>query len=92
MRKFVPLLLFLILLNISVSASKKIDRELPHFLAAEKIRPLRQLVNKNLQKELEKQLKQNKIWARLIGKKKWRWVWSISAILLISNLPVLMAM
>lgn len=70
MRKYVPLLLFIILLNIRVSVSKNTDRELPYFLAAEKIRPLRQLVNKNLQKELEKQLKQNKTWARLIGKKK----------------------
>lgn len=70
MRKFVPLLLFIILLNIRVSVSKNTDRELPYFLAAEKIRPLRQLVNKNFQKELEKQLKQNKTWARLIGKKK----------------------
>jgi beta-lactamase class A len=57
-------------LNVRVSASKNTDRELPYFLPAEKIRPLRQLVNKNLQKELEKQLKQNKTWARLIGKKK----------------------
>ena len=70
MRKYVPLLLFLILLNIRVSVSKNTDRELPYFLPAEKIRPLRQLVNKNFQKELEKQLKQNKTWARLIGKKK----------------------
>ena len=70
MRKYVPLLLFLILLNVRVSTSKNTDRELPYYLTAEKIRPLRQLVNKNLQKELEKQLKQNKTWARLIGKKK----------------------
>jgi beta-lactamase class A len=70
MRKYVPLLLFIIVLNIRVSASKNTDRELPYFLPIEEIRPLRKLVNKDLQKELEKQLKQKKNWARLIAKKK----------------------
>lgn len=70
MRKCVPLLLFIILLNIRVSAAKSTDRALPYFVSVEKIRPLRQLVNKNLQKEFERQLKQNKTWARLIAKNK----------------------
>ncbi len=70
MRKYVPLLIFIVMLNIQVSESKNNDRELPYYLPADQIRPLRQLVDKNLQKELEKKLKSNKRWAKLIGKKK----------------------
>jgi beta-lactamase class A len=70
MRKYVPLFIFIVMLNIQVSESQNNDRELPYYLPADQIRPLRQLVDKNLQKELEKKLKSNKRWAKLIGKKK----------------------
>jgi len=50
------------ILNIKVSDSKNTNRELPYFLPSEKISPLRQLVDKDLQKELERRLKQNKFW------------------------------
>lgn len=43
---------------------------LPFSLEDSQIHPLRQLVNKNMQQSLEKQLKKNRKWARLIAKKK----------------------
>jgi len=58
------------ILNIKVSESKNTNRELPYFLPAEKISPLRQLVDKDLQKKLERRLKQNKFWAKLIHNEK----------------------
>jgi len=44
--------------------------ELPFTIPEDKIFPLRQLVDENLQKELEASLKKNKTWAKLIKKKK----------------------
>ncbi|MCU0643306.1 MAG: class A beta-lactamase-related serine hydrolase [bacterium] len=71
MKKFAPLLIMIIImLNIKVSEPKNISRELPYYLQSEKIRPLFQLVNKELQKELERKLKQNKSWAKLINNEK----------------------
>ncbi len=70
MKKFAPLLIIIMILNIKVSESKNTNRELPYFLPAEKIQPLRQLVDKDLQKELERRLKQNKFWAKLIHNEK----------------------
>ena len=70
MRKYFPLLLFIILLNVGASAKRDNDRELPYYLPADKIRPLRHQVNKDLQKELERRLKQNSQWQKLIDNKK----------------------
>lgn len=44
--------------------------DLPFSFDDSQIRPLRQLVNKDMQSALEKQLKKNKTWAKLINKKK----------------------
>lgn len=70
MRKFASIIIFIIMATIPASQAKNISRELPYFLPSEKIRPLRQLVDKNLQKELERRLKQNKSWAKLIHNEK----------------------
>ena len=43
---------------------------LPFSLEDSQIRPLRQLVNKDMQQALEKQLQKNKAWAKLISRKK----------------------
>lgn len=68
-RYFVFLLSFVLMLT-SLSLSKDISKELPYFLQNDQIRPLRQLVDKNLQRQLEKKLKSNPQWAKLISKKK----------------------
>lgn len=44
--------------------------ELPYSIDDQYIKPLRHLLNKDLQQRLEKSLNQNKIWAKLIGMKK----------------------
>ncbi|MBU1679606.1 MAG: class A beta-lactamase-related serine hydrolase [Bacteroidetes bacterium] len=45
-------------------------KELPYKVKAEEVKPLRQLVNKDLQKALEKQLNKNVYWKKLIKSKK----------------------
>ncbi|MGD9899351.1 MAG: serine hydrolase [Calditrichaceae bacterium] len=46
------------------------DEPLPYSIADKEIKPLRKLVDKDFQNELEKQLRKDKTWARLIDKKK----------------------
>lgn len=52
------------------AAQSSVEPDLPFSVPEDQIRPLRQLLNSDLQKSLEKHLKQHKVWARLIAKKK----------------------
>jgi beta-lactamase class A len=49
---------------------ESLEPELPFDLPDSQIRPLRKLVDKSLQSRLEKQLKQNKAWAKLIDRRR----------------------
>jgi beta-lactamase class A len=70
---FKTILLFCALglvLVLPVAISSGVRPQLPFKLPDEQIRPLRQLVDPSLQILLERRLKQNKKWARLISRKK----------------------
>ena len=61
------------LLNIIISfchAQNSVVPDLPFLISDEKIVPLRELVDKNLQSKLETSIKKNKTWAKLVRKKK----------------------
>jgi beta-lactamase class A len=47
-----------------------VDSDLPFSLPADQIRPLREAVDPALQKQLEKRLKNNRSWSRLIANHK----------------------
>jgi len=67
--KFFISLITLLVTNICFSQNS-VEPSLPFLIPDEKILPLRQLVNKNLQRKLDKTLKNNPTWAKLIQKKK----------------------
>ena len=72
MRKYLGILLFVLLSFkfILPQSNSVYIPDLPLSFPENKIKPLRQLSNKDLQKRLERQLKKNKYWSRLISKKK----------------------
>lgn len=72
MRKYLGILLFVLLsFKFILPQSNSVNiPDLPLSFPENKIKPLRQLSNKDLQKRLERQLKKNKYWSRLISKKK----------------------
>ncbi len=66
-------LLFLSLtlaIGFNSAGSEISDSDLPFSIPDDQIRPLRQLVDKDFQKRLEKRLNRNKTWKRLIAGKK----------------------
>ncbi|MFH1007925.1 MAG: serine hydrolase [Candidatus Latescibacterota bacterium] len=63
-------LVFRIFLIGLAAAQSSVEPDLPFSVPEDQIRPLRQLLNSDLQKSLEKHLKRHKVWARLIAKKK----------------------
>jgi beta-lactamase class A len=67
--KFFSLLILIALFSGSLPA-RAIDSDLPFTVPPTKIKPLRDLVDGDLQARLEKRLKSNKEWARLIKNKK----------------------
>lgn len=54
----------------SAVAESVVEPNLPFSVPSSQVRPLRQLLDGDLQRALEKHLKQNKDWARLISRKK----------------------
>ncbi|MBN1350163.1 serine hydrolase [candidate division KSB1 bacterium] len=70
MQKSTLALISIFFLNISISAQPTVEAELPYHIPQKQIKPLRQLLDKSLQKELEKELNSHKLWKRLLGKKK----------------------
>jgi len=72
MKKYLGILLFVLLsFKFILPQSNSVNiPDLPLSFPENKIKPLRQLSNKDLQKRLERQLKKNKYWSRLISKKK----------------------
>jgi beta-lactamase class A len=70
MKCLILVLFFVVLFIIPTAAQSPILSELPFSIPDNQIRPLRQLVNKDLQRLLEKRLRQDRVWARLIGKKR----------------------
>lgn len=69
MKNLILLLLIFTASDPSLPAQNHKNGELPYSLPDAQIRPLRQAVNKDLQKKLEARLKQNKSWSKLISKK-----------------------
>ncbi|MFH1941237.1 MAG: serine hydrolase [bacterium] len=69
MRKLV-VLLFYFLLQGQVLHQASYDKSLPLSVPDDQIRPLRQLMDADLQKRLETRLNQNSAWAKLIKQKK----------------------
>ena len=70
MKNFVIILtVFCLVVNIC-QAKNTVESNLPFSIPDEKIFPLRQLVDKDLQKKLESTLKKNKKWIKLVKKKK----------------------
>ncbi len=67
--KFIIVLVILLVTKICFSQNS-IEPNLPFLIPDEKILPLRQLVDQNLQRKLERTLKKNQTWAKLIKKKK----------------------
>lgn len=63
------ILLLLSMYPVSV-ASQTATSDLPFHIPDAQIRPLRQLVDTDLQKRLEQALRRNKVWGRLMNKKK----------------------
>ena len=61
---------FYSLLVVAAAPQNSVEPELPFSVNNGQIRPLRQLFNRDLQMSLENNLKQNKVWAGLISKKK----------------------
>jgi beta-lactamase class A len=51
-------------------AASEVDPDLPFSIDDTRVRPLRQLVDKNLQENLEKRIKKNKTWRRLVRRKR----------------------
>ncbi len=72
MKKYLGILFSTLLLIqlISPQSNSVSIPDLPLSLPESNIKPLRQLSNKDLQKRLERQLRKNKYWSRLISKKK----------------------
>jgi beta-lactamase class A len=63
----VIIFLFSVVKNGAVS---EVDPDLPFSINDTRVRPLRQLVDKNLQENLEKRIKKNKTWRRLVRRKR----------------------
>lgn len=61
---------FFTFLVVSAASQNSVEPDLPLSVTNSPIRPLRQLLNRDFQRSLEYNLKQNKVWARLISKKK----------------------
>ena len=70
MKEKILLLVYFLIMNLSAFAQNSITSGIPYAASKDQIRPLRQLLNHDLQRELEKQLKINKKWERLIAKGK----------------------
>ena len=70
MKNYLFTFIFIFLMISICHTRNDVQLELPFSIPDEKIIPLRQSVDKNLQKKLEESLKKNKTWARLINKKK----------------------
>lgn len=57
-------------INAHIAGQSKIDSKLPYRLSDDQIKPLRQLLNRELQQSLEKHLNEKKAWSRLISQKR----------------------
>ncbi len=68
-RLTVVVIIFLFLV-IKTGAVSEVDPDLPLSIDDTQIKPLRQLVDKKLQESLEKQIKKNKTWRRLVRRKR----------------------
>lgn len=66
----ISVILAVITISGFITVTQTVASNIPFDVPEEQIRPLRQLVDKSLQAELETHLNKNKLWAKLINNKK----------------------